>query len=167
MDKIFRFFRNIKDGICNLFIWTSIIWQDRDWDQYYLYKILQFKLTLMAKHQKDYAHHTCADKIAKQIQLCANLSKRLMDDTYLDNALKPHEKKWGESKLIFEPFLENNDMYKLSAIRISTEKGITPEQIIQEDKERIKVYKRSDMLQEQDLDMLFKKMRKHIHGWWD
>ena len=47
MNIILQFFRNIKYGFYNLFKWSLIIWQDKDWDQYYIYKILQFKLKNM------------------------------------------------------------------------------------------------------------------------
>jgi len=75
------------------------------------------------------------------------------------------EKKWGESKMIWEPLPDNPEMHQLT--RFQVEKAITPEQIKQEDKERMALYKHSDKMLQQDLDMLFHNMRKYIEGWWD
>jgi len=164
-EAIEDFFRTIKYGIENLIVWFPIIWQERNWDQWFLYKILQFKLKRMAKLQRDYGHATCSDDLADQMQLCVNLLDRLIKDEYLENALKPHEKKWGKSKMIWKPLPDDEEMCKF--LRIRTEKAVTPEQIKQEDKERMKLYKHSDMLREQDLDMLFQNMRKYSESWWD
>lgn len=164
-EEISQFFRNIKYGIQNLIIWFPIIWQDRDWDQWFIYKTLQFKLKQTEKLQREYGNSIQSENIADKIKLCINLLDRLINDEYLEYCLKPHEKKWGRSKLIWTPLPDNEAMCTLT--RIHTEKAITPEEIKLEDKERMKLYKHSDMLREQDLDMLFKFMRKNIEGWWD
>ena len=164
-EDIARFFRTIKYGIENLISWIPIIWQDRDWDQWFLYKVLQHKLKQMVRLQRKYGNSVNAHIYADQMQLCVNLLERLINDEYLENALKPHEKKWGESKMIWEPLPDNDNLCQLK--RFHVDKAITPEQIKQEDKERMRIYKHSDMLREQDLDMLFKLMRKNIEGWWD
>jgi len=164
-EKIEDFFRTIKYGIENLIIWFPIIWQDRNWDQWFLYKVLQHKLKQMIKLQRKYGNSINADDYADQMQVCANLLDRLINDEYLENCLKPHEKKWGKSKMTWKPLPDDEEMCQFS--RFHVEKAITPEQIKQEDKERMKIYKHSDMLPEQDLDMLFQNMRKYIEGWWD
>ncbi len=52
-NKINNFFRSIKYGIKNLITWFPIIWKDRDWDHWYLYKILRFKLIQMENLQRE------------------------------------------------------------------------------------------------------------------
>ena len=82
----------------------------------------------------------------------------------MSHALKPHEKKWGESKLDFDRIA---DRPGLRTCVFTVEKAITKEQIIQENKERMRLYKHVDNLEKQDLDMLFDNMRKQVEGWWD
>ena len=94
------FFRNIKYGIENLMCWIPIIWKDRDWDHWFLYKVLQHKLKQMIKLQRKYGHSINSNDYADQMQLCVNLLERIITDEYLDNALIPHEKKWGQSEMI-------------------------------------------------------------------
>ncbi len=164
MDKINDFFRTIKYGIQNLITWLPIIWQDRDWDHWFLYKILQFKLKQMAKLQKEYGHSVNSERYANQMQVCINLLDRLINDNYTTNVMKPHEKKWGECNMVFIPLPENSELCSLS---FSVEKAITKEEKEKENKERMNLYKHSNELQKQDLDMLFQNMRKYVEGWWD
>lgn len=41
-------FKDIKAGFSNLWKWKKVIWKNRDWDFYYLYEMLEFKLIMMA-----------------------------------------------------------------------------------------------------------------------
>jgi hypothetical protein len=41
-------YRNCRDGITNLWKWAPVIWQDRDWDHYYIYAVLIHKLEKQA-----------------------------------------------------------------------------------------------------------------------
>lgn len=164
-EDISNFVRSIKYGIQNLITWFPIIYQDRDWDQWFIYKTLQFKLKCMIKLQRNYGNALHANDYADQMQLCANLLDRLINDEYLENALKPHEAKWGKSKIIFTPIPDDIEMCKFGGI--SVEKAVTKKEKELEDKERSALYKHSDSMREQDLDMLFKNMRKHVEGWWD
>jgi len=163
-EKIKDFFRNIKLGIPNLIKWTPVIWKDRDWDQHFLYVILQFKLKQMEQLQRKYGISTNSKDYADQMKVCILLLERIIKSDYLMNTLKPHEEKWGESKLDFDRI---PDKPGLNTAVFTVEKAITPEQIKQENKERMKLYKHVDNLEKQDLDMLFKLMRKNIEGWWD
>ncbi len=58
---IYRFFNRLrpiivynqlKYGILNLIIWFPIIWNDRQWDHYYLLRMFEKKLKLMSKYHK-------------------------------------------------------------------------------------------------------------------
>ena len=171
-EKIKGFFRNIRIGIPNLIKWTPIIWEDRDWDQYFLYVILQFKLKQMEKLQREYGISVNSNDYADQMKTCILLLDRIIKGDYLTNSLKPHEEKWGELRLDFketsdETFRDIDGGEKLYEGTFSVEKVTTPEGKEQENKERMRLYKHVDNLEKQDLDLLFKLMRKHIEGWWD
>jgi len=163
-EKVKDFFRSIKLGVPNLIKWAPVIWKDRDWDHFFLYIILQFKLKQMEKLQREHGVSVSRDKIADQIRTCVLLLERLIKDPYLTMGLKPHEEKWGDSDLNFDKI---PDRPGFSTAVFTVEKAITPEEIIQENKERMSLYKHSDKLKQNDLDMLFKNMRKYVEGWWD
>ena len=164
MKKIWQFFRSTKYGIENLVAWFPIIWKDRDWDHWFLYKILHLKLKRMETLHRKYGNSIYREKYADQIKLAVLLIHRLIEDEYLENVLKPHEEKWGESEFIFTPIPGDKEY---SSLDIKVDKANTKEEKKQETKERMILYKHSDALKKQDLDMLFKHMRKYIECWWD
>ena len=53
--------RQIIRGIKNLWFWVPIIWNDRQWDEYHLFKLLAFKFKLMEDFY-DSEHAVSADK---------------------------------------------------------------------------------------------------------
>lgn len=164
MGKIWDFPRTVKYGIKNLIVWFPVIWKDRDWDQQFLYVILHFKLKRMENLHRKYGHLVNSEKYANQIKLAVSLLDRIIKDDYLENVMIPHEKKWGESDFVFTPLKDNKN---LSSLTIKVEKANTPEEKAKEHKERMTLYEHSDNLKKQDLDMLFKHIRKNVEGWWD
>ena len=52
LSKIKNIPRDIKSGVRNLVRWFPVIWNDEDWDQYYLYVILKQKLKASEKVEK-------------------------------------------------------------------------------------------------------------------
>lgn len=156
--KIRGFFRNIVNGITNLIKWTPVIWQDRDWDQWYLYSVMHKKLLLMEKfHNSNHTWSSTAKSTAKQIRLCRILCKRLMDNAYIINAtMFPYDKLYNDDDYFtFEPVPGTN-----YSRLVETE---TPEQ----KKMFKKACKHSEYMQKQDRELLFKTMSKYIDGWWD
>ena len=122
-EKIKDFFRSIKLGVPNLITWLPVIWKDRDWDHYFLYIIIQFKLKQMEKLQRQYGVSTNSNDYADQMKVCILLLERLIKSDYLTNTLKPHEKKWGESKLNFNRI---PDKPGFNTGVFTVEKAITP-----------------------------------------
>lgn len=164
MVKIKIFIRNIIIGIKNLYYWFPIIWNDRNWDQYYLYVILKHKLKKMEKYQRVHGITSNNEKTAKKIKLCVNLLDRIIKDDYIMNALYLHEKKWGEVDIKFTP-IEDNEEY--GELNIELKKETTQEEKMTEERRRLRLYKHSDYMKKQDIDMLFETMRKHVECWWD
>lgn len=165
-----RFFKKIKDffkydvryGIRNFIIWRKVIWKDRNFDQYYIYAILKHKLTLMEECIRD--SYVGSDKEADNIKLCVYLLDRLMKDVYFEMAFKKHFEKWGDIELEFKP-IEGDDEY--SEVLFNQKNVNTKEE---KEKSRIDFKRACDhenYLRDQDLDMLFTIMRKHIRGWWN
>lgn len=158
------FWYNLKYGIENLFNWIPVVWKDRNWDHYFIYVILRHKLHLMEKQIREYGHHVDKDRDANNIKVCVNLLDRLIADDYHEMAFKNHDRKWGESDFQFK---ECEDNPELMSLHIARENVNTPED---EEKERKDFRRASDhetFLREQDLDLLFKNMRKYIQTWWD
>ena len=112
------------------------------------------------KHGHHVKHIEDADKIKK----CVILLDRLIEDEYHENVFKNHYKKWGEPKMTFRDSTEYPDC---SVLDIKYPKVKTKE----DDKLETKQFRlKSNMVEamrEQDLELLFTLMRKHIQSWWD
>ena len=148
---------NFLLGIKNIFIWFKIIWNDRQWDSYFLFILMQHKLALMQKYFETNAHYIGADKNVKNIKICKNLLKRLADDNYCKNVFLFHDEKWGEANIIF----------KDNTIIVNRKNCLTEDDKKKEKKEAINLCNREMLLIDQDLNLLFTVMRKQIKHWWD
>jgi len=115
MYKIKQFFKRIH----NLIRWTPIIWNDRDWDYYFIYEILKQKLKHTEAYiRKDGLHvfnEHDADSIKTAIEMIEKVQTEYHLDKYLseatewttegmDKAVKDHDKAKRE---LFK-YLNNN-----------------------------------------------------------
>ncbi len=166
--KIRRFIKdipyNIKYGIKNLIQWFPVIWKDRQWDNFFIYIILRRKLHLTEQLTRKYGHHTKHIQDADKIKKCVIILDRLIEDDYNENVYRNHDKKWGDGKMIFT---DSTEYPQCSKLDIKYENVKTKEDEKLQTKEyRILMNKPQDLIN-QDLDMLFKLMRKNIQTWWD
>ena len=173
MNRPFKcYIKNIKDyirydipyGVENLIKWFSVIWINRDWDYWFIYKILHKKLDLMEKHIRKHDNHTRAQQDADSIKKCVLLLERLIKDEYHENAFKPHEKKWGESDMIFTDIESSPGTCKLDIVYPNVN---TPEDEELEKKDFKRAMDHEANMKQQDINMLFDLMKKHIQSWWD
>lgn len=81
-------FNDIYIGIKNIIRWSPIIWFDKDWDYYFLLKILEYKIKRMEKSANNW-WGVNSEKKAKQMRVCIELIKRMNNndcsDTYENN----------------------------------------------------------------------------------
>jgi len=164
MKRITNFFRSIKYGIENLIRWAPTIWKDRDWDHWYLYKMLQFKLIQMEKLHRKYGHAVSSEDKANEMKVCIKLLERLINDEYGENVFKHHHKKWGEPHFDWE---DCKDREGYSELHITHKHVNSEEDKKQERKEFSRLSKHEELLKRQDIEYLFKMMTKQIQGWWD
>ena len=165
LKKIGDFFsHDLKAGIRNLIVWFPVIWQDRWWDYYFFYRILRHKLFLMEKSFRKHGCSVTSPQEADNMKLCVLLLDRLLKDEYHEMTMKKHDEKWGEAELNCDPLEKNPDLYEL---RI-THKNVKTEKDQEEERKMFKnAIEHEEYLKGQDLDLLFKTMRKYIQGWWD
>ncbi len=163
IEKIRIFFRDIQIGIKNLIVWFPVIWKDRQWDFWFIYEILHKKLSLMEHFIRNHGHHVRAEQDADNIKKCVLLLKRLKDDDYSESAFKQHRDKWGEPEFNWVD-CDRPDCHKLL---IEYDNIKTEEDKNKERKDFKNAYEHEEYLKHQDLDLLFKLMRKHIQTWWD
>jgi len=141
MIKIIRHFLHLDSliyGIKNLYHWFPLIWQDRQWDQSYLFEILRLKLSLMEKYfDSDFLLPTDNKKQAKRMRICRLLIERILIDDYTSPFDELNEN------------VENFEETKLGRKRFKWE------------------CEHKENMIKQDLNLLFKLLNKHIRYWWD
>jgi hypothetical protein len=151
IKNIYKFFRyDLHRGIINLIKWFPIIWKDRNWDDYFIYEILKFKLSLMEEYIRENGIHLNAEKDAFNIKKCVILLDRIIKDEYHDNVFKNHDKKWGKFEFL-----------------VNRKNVLTKEDEEQEKKEYRRLSKCVIELKNQDYKYLFYLMEKYIQHWWD
>lgn len=156
-----KFLRNIRCGLHNLAYWLPVIWQDRQWDQCFLLRILEHKLQAMERFfEEDGVGFT---ETSEEIAYCRKLTGQLVDDSYLTDALRPHEAKYGVARLILGeqhagPFVEIKEIAVPELVGWARER---------EKAERQHIYERVEAQKQRDYHDLFTLMQKYIQGWWD
>lgn len=151
-SKLSQWYYNIKTGIKNIIRWFPIIWNDRDWDQAYLQRIIEQKLRFMADNTKHW-HVVRADRSRREMLICAELLKR----AHTQDMQFP----LGQS---FEDVHFNYNSDWLENFDPADERGLRRLNL---PKSRWPYYKYLDAKEHHYHELLFKIMSKKINTWWD
>lgn len=156
-DKLEDVYYSFKHGIPNLINWFPVIWKNREYDESYIFRLLEKKFELMEKtfSECDYIHNP---KEVEELKLAKLLCKRLGMNNfdYEENAFISHDKKWGEFDINLEVEL---------FVR-TRENVITVEDEEKERNEFLRWYKHSENQIKQDKEMLGKLISKKSRKWW-
>ena len=74
----YGFYQSIK----NVIRWTPVIWHDEDYDSAFLGYVMEFKLRKMSEYFKKYGCHASSDKQSREMLVCAEYLKRILDDEF-------------------------------------------------------------------------------------
>jgi len=151
--KPLGFFENVR----RLFRWLPVIWGTREFDQGYLFRLMEFQLQGMENYMAVRGHHVDSDKTAHSIKIARVLLKRLNNSEHLENSLKLVDKKYGSWEFEFN----ERGMTK------KFERDLTKQQKKQFEKACTKAYLHSDYMEKQDAEYLFNHIKKHHTKWWD
>lgn len=162
LTPLMRIVRHFFVGIRNLIYWFPVIWNDRNYDNFYISKILRHKLADKEKHFRKYGMSVGAARHAKQMRVCMALLDRHMAGEYDTMVLAEHDRKWGELEIGWNPL--DNGNYEMTSSRpgVASDKDAALEE--REYRWRASRIRR---LQQQDIDLLFRIMAKHYDEWWD
>ena len=151
--------KQIWHGIKNIISWFPIIWRDRDWDHWYIYEILGFKLKRMEKLFRKYGHAEESEAIADQIKEVSVALERLIEDDYCADLHSAIRERWGE--------LEFVDIGEDGYSTLKATKVHTKEDEVAHDEDLRKCFFTEEKEISKDLAFVFETMRDNIRGWWD
>ena len=100
-------------GVKNLIKWFPVIWEDRDFDWYYMFKIMEKKLLEMERAEY-FSWHANSGKDAHRIKVCRLLIQRIQKDDYWENACKIIPASSGTHEIA--NYMQNQDMDMLFSI---------------------------------------------------
>jgi len=165
MYRIKQFFRRIR----NLYRWFPIIWKDQDWDHYYIFEVLKFKLKNQAKYISKRGNHLSAKRDAEIMMTCVRLIEKVQDEYYgceYQEFFKASYK-FNDSKeypghyeldIIIQESEHFNDYFKKYP-RIYN-------QVKTEDKHKT-AFTIARINEERAHKLLFKILEQNIRRWWD
>jgi hypothetical protein len=153
-----------KEGILNLRYWFLTIWKDRDWDDYYITKLLQKKI----EHQREYLvkanRHVNVDRDNFWMTVVLNLLERKHEEYY--NMEKYKYVVMGDE--VFSDYKSDTlDQYIKkypSAERAAKKKY--PKYPHFNDKDALAHFMCHIRQQKAD-DLIFEILKRHSAEWWD
>lgn len=77
--------------IRNLCRWFPVIVKDRDWDDYYIWEVLKFKLANQAKYISYKDRHVSAQRDAQKMRLCVRLIEKIQSEYYCSEYMDHEE----------------------------------------------------------------------------
>jgi len=80
MYKLKQFFKSLY----NVYRWLPIIWKDRDYDYFYIFEVLKFKIKNQINYLKVEGHHQEDKFDIQRMETCLKLIERVQTDYYQD-----------------------------------------------------------------------------------
>jgi hypothetical protein len=164
--------RSFLTGCKNVIRWSPTIFKDRDWDDWYIYNILQKKIEFQRKEIIYANRHTQVDLDNRDMTIALNLIERVKEDYYGIEYLD-----YSETKFRFDPIEGDDELYTIEQDVISENYG---EYIKKYPSSVRKVLKEKPDLDKKDIcfwvaqhneekahDLLHKVLKEKMRGWWD
>lgn len=166
MRRIKQFVNRIK----NIIRWFPVIWKDQDWDDFYIFEILKFKLKNQAKYISFHDRHLSAKRDAEIMMLCVRLIEKVQDEHYGTEYLDYQDSKFefiesekypGSYELVMDEISENYGEYfkKYPLIYRSVSDLKAPKSKI--------AFEIAKINEERAHKLLFKILEQNIRKWWD
>ena len=132
--------------------YTRFLWHDRDWEDSDILRLLRFKLRRVREGIALHGHHIGKERTCREIRLAELLMDRIIADDYGLDEFIAHQTKWRLER---------------AGHRLLNRDHLSDEEKKQEQRELRWLFEKEDILQNQDLDFLFRHLRKHLRTWWD
>ena len=175
LESLKFYVRDFIQGLKNLKSWFRIIWKDRNWDDDYIWALLEEKLKNQARYIATNGRHLDAQRDAQRMMTCVRLIQRVRYKYYHMEYSEYHESAyhWDDvperpdnKQLRIEELWENYDAYFKKYPRVY--KQILND--LDEDQKKSKSTIAIRMAWENHhraRKVLFKLLETHIESWWD
>ncbi len=172
------YWKDLKQGIKNLWYWLPVIWKDRNWDHDFIFDVLSHKLKAQASYIGKYGLHLNNWKDERDMMICVRLIEKVKTEYYsseyqdyhkLKTWFEPCKDKPGYSEWKSRELEENFDDYfkKYPLIYKRVINGQGPFKI-DDDQDKARIASGIGYINHQRArKLLFKIMEQEIERWWD
>lgn len=80
--KILDFLNGVETGVKNLYFWIPTIWNDRNWDDVYIYTVLERKIYLQREYIVSNNRHTSVAMDNRDMTIVLNLIDKVKNEYY-------------------------------------------------------------------------------------
>ena len=161
----------------NIIRWLPVIWKDKDYDDYYIWHILEVKLKHQAEFfESDRSYRLNSKQVADKIRMCVRMIEDLHTEFYLSEYMDYHlceylhvpvEDKPEYSRLVINEIWEKFDDYFKKYPHAYREVTKTDKYIFPNDSKRTIAMNMGIYLHDKARRVLFALLEHHIEDWWD
>jgi hypothetical protein len=108
-------FKEFVDGVTNIVRWIPTLYRDRDWDDFYITKILQKKIEFQREHLVKHNRHLSIPQDNRDMTWVLNLIERKHEDYY---SLEKYD--YEDSEFVFTP-CEDKPNYSTIETKVNSE----------------------------------------------
>jgi hypothetical protein len=170
--KLPSWLKEFLTGCNNLIKWAPTIWKQRDWDDAFIFDVLQKKIEFQRKELVSANRHTRIDADNRDMTIVLNLLERVRNEYYGMEYLD-----YRETKLRFEDIKDNpkRKRVEIDIIWEEDDKFLSkyPSTVRKVIKDKPDINK-SDLChlvsqynEEKANDLLFRILRERMRWWWD
>lgn len=174
MWRIKQFFKRIR----NLYRWFPIIWKDQDWDDWYIFEILKFKIRNQADYIGYHDRHMRAKRDAEIMYTCYRLMDDVQNEFYSSEYFDYYEQELKFIDSESHPGMYEMDLGEIKRDNLNTYFAKYPRIYKQVVEGKIKTPFKTDtkqgiaiamghVNQERAHKLLFKILEQNITRWWD
>jgi len=150
--------------------WAPIIWSNYDFDHDYLFEVIRFKLLMMVCLFEDSNWAVCADahRRADEMRHAVEMIDRILADEYDEEALMPHEAKWGKMRVYIEDLVLSDTEDEPGARVIFKRDNVRGDREEEQEREEyLEVMREAANARDKEIHDLFGFIADHILDWWD
>ena len=168
-------FKEFVDGITNIIRWMPTLYRDRDWDDFYITKMLQKKIEFQREYLVKHNRHLSIPQDNRDMTWVLNLIERKHEDYY---SLEKYD--YEDSEFVFTPCIDKPD-YSTIETKVNSENW---DEYLAKYKGAVrrvkKLYSDKDLSDKRDLThyvgrynqeraekLLWKIMAERSARWWD
>ena len=170
--NIHRRIRYFIGGCKNIIRWIPTLYKDKDWDDWYIFTILQKKIEFQRKEIVHANRHMDVDRDNRDMTIVLNLIERVKEQYYETEYLD-----YEDSDIIFKPVEDNKNIRSVD-IEVLSETyddflkkyQSSVREVLKEQpnvNKRDLCYYVSQYNQEKAHNLLFKILKERMRWWWD